>query len=251
VSDASCYALITGAASGIGRAVAVRLSAQRRLILHDMNDVGLEETRQQCATPDRHLVWRFDLREIEQLSPGLTALLVENHASVEFFIHCAGIVTILPARSVDHDTARDIMTVNFLSALDITSVLLKKRINGTSLHDIVFISSLSSKFGTRGHSLYCASKGALDSYMKALAVELAPQVRVNSVLPGAIETPLTVQAMSDPAIAAKWKRDYLLGLGKPEYVVDMVEFLISDKARWITGQQVVVDGGWTAEMSLK
>jgi NAD(P)-dependent dehydrogenase (short-subunit alcohol dehydrogenase family) len=251
VAEPSSYTLVTGAASGIGRAIAVRLSAERRLILHDLNGAGLEESRRQCATPDRHLAWRFDLREIEQLGPGLSALLLENHASVECFIHCAGIVTILPARSVDHNTAKDIMAVNFLSALDITSILLKKRINGMSLRNIVFISSLSSKFGTRGHSLYCASKGALDSYMKALAVELAPQVRVNSVLPGAIETPLTVQAMSDAAIATKWKRDYLLGLGKPEYIVDMVEFLVSDKARWITGQQVVVDGGWTAEMSLK
>ena len=251
MAEPSTCTLVTGAASGIGRAVAVRLSAERRLILHDLNAAGLEETRQQCAMPDRHLSWRYDLREIEQLGPGLSALLSENHASVECFIHCAGIVTILPARSVDHNTAKDIMTVNFLAALDITSVLLKKLVNGMSLRSIVFISSIWSKFGARGHSLYCASKGALDSYMKALAAELAPRVRVNSVLPGAIETPLAVQAMSDPAIAAKWKRDYLLGLGKPEYIVDMVEFLVSDRARWITGQQIVVDGGRTVDMSLK
>ena len=251
MAEPSVFTLITGAASGIGRATAIRLSAERRLILHDRDLAGLVETRARCTLPERHLPWQFDLKEIEQLGPALSAFLAGNNAAVECLIHCAGIVTILPARSVDHGTAKDIMTVNFLSALDMTSTLLKKRVNGTALTCIVFISSIWSKYGARGHSLYCASKGALDSYMKALAAELAPHVRVNSVLPGAIKTPLAVQAMSDPAIAAKWNRDYILGLGEPEYIVDMIEFLISDKAKWITGQQVVVDGGRTVDMSLK
>lgn len=243
--------LISGAASGMGRAIARQLSSSRRLLLLDKNGPGLEETKSGCAQPESHVLWQFDLSALDTLEQELAKVLGRAGCVVEAFVHCAGIVTILPAKSADHRAAKEIMTVNFLAAADITSALLKKRVNGPALRNVIFISSIWSKFGARGHSLYCASKGALDSYMKALAAELAPAVRVNSILPGAIKTPLATAAMADEQIAAKFKRDYLLGLGEPGDIANMVEFLLSERARWITGQQIVVDGGRTVDMSLK
>jgi NAD(P)-dependent dehydrogenase (short-subunit alcohol dehydrogenase family) len=117
------------------------------------------------------------------------------------------------------------------------------------LRNIVFVSSTASKFGAKGFSLYCASKGALDSLMRALAVELAPGIRVNSVLPGGVRTEMTESMFNDPQLADRLSVNYPLGLGQPSDIALAIEFLLSDKARWITGQQLVVDGGRTVNIT--
>jgi len=249
--DPALYTLITGASAGLGRAAAVRLSRQQRLILHGRNLERLEETRRMCESPERHIIWVFDLKQVSELAASLAPLLTSEGRGVDAFVHCAGIVTVLPMRSVDHRVARDIMDVNFFSAVEIINLLLKKKINGRHLASILFVSSIWSRFGARAHSAYCASKAALDGLMRALAVELAPAVRVNSILPGAIETSMAARAFDDPAILDKLKRDYPMGLGQPEDIADTIEFILSAKARWLTGQEIVVDGGRTVNMSLK
>jgi NAD(P)-dependent dehydrogenase (short-subunit alcohol dehydrogenase family) len=138
---------------------------------------------------------------------------------------------------------------NFFSAMELTKTLMKKKVNDRQLRSIVFISSIASKFGARGFSAYSASKGALDALMKGLAIELAPGVRVNSVLPGGVRTHMTESIYQDSEVAARLERDYPLGLGSPTDIVNAVEFLISEKSRWITGQQIVVDGGRTVNIT--
>ena len=243
--------LITGSSSGLGRASALRLSRERTLILHGRNLDRLEDTRNQCSNPERHVLWPFDLKDIGNLSHALAHLLAEKALSVEALVHCAGMVTILPARSIDYRTASEIMTVNFMSALEIISTLLKKRNNPCGLSNIVFVSSISARFGARGHSAYCASKSALDGFMRALAVELAPATRVNSVLPGTIKTSMSEDALTDPLIIEKLRQDYPLGTGRPDDVASAIEFLLSTGARWLTGQEIVLDGGRTINASLK
>jgi NAD(P)-dependent dehydrogenase (short-subunit alcohol dehydrogenase family) len=243
--------LITGASSGIGRATALRLSCGRSLILHGRDVVRLEETRQACLKPDSHLVWPFKLSDVASLADSLTNLLSESGVSAEAFVHCAGMVEVLPMRSTDHSTMLRTMTVNFLSAAEIVNVLLKKRVNNRELRNVVFISSIYSRFGARGHSAYAASKAALDGLMRTLAVELAPSVRVNSILPGAVPTPMAEESFSDPEILDGFRRNYPLGIGAPDNIADAVEFLLSEKARWMTGQEITVDGGRTVNMSLK
>ena len=129
--------------------------------------------------------------------------------------------------------------------------LLKKRINTSVLRSVVFISSIYSRVGVRGHSIYCATKAALDGLMRALAVELAPDTRVNCILPGALNTAMAASAMNDAEVAANVKASYPLGIGKPEDIANAVQFLLSDEARWLTGQELVIDGGRTVNFSLK
>jgi NAD(P)-dependent dehydrogenase (short-subunit alcohol dehydrogenase family) len=99
--------------------------------------------------------------------------------------------------------------------------------------------------------MYCATKGALDALMRALAAELAPEVRVNSVLPGAVQTSMAAEGFSDPEIVENLRRDYPLGTGDVADIAEAVEFLLSERAKWVTGHEMVVDGGRTASMSLK
>ena len=145
--------------------------------------------------------------------------------------------------------AMNMMNVNFFAAVEISRVLVSQRCNGQSLSNLVFVSSIASQFGSKGHSLYSASKGALDALMRSLAIELAPRVRVNSVLPGAISTPMTASTFANQELADRLKQQYPLGLGTADDVAALIEFLISDAARWITGQQFVVDGGRTADIT--
>jgi NAD(P)-dependent dehydrogenase (short-subunit alcohol dehydrogenase family) len=243
--------LITGASSGIGRSAAARLSRGRVLILHGRNVERLEETRRLCENPTAHLLWPFELASVGDIAASLASLLAESGALVEAFVHCAGAATVLPMKGLDYRAMRAALDVNFCSAAEIVHTLLKKKINQQRLANIVFVSSIFSPFGARGHAAYCASKAALDGLMRALAVELAPAVRVNSVLPGAVRTAMAADGFADPEIAAKLERDYPLGVGRPEDVADALEFLLSPQSRWLTGQQVVVDGGRTVNMSLK
>lgn len=250
MSTGAPLTLITGASSGIGRDAAVRLSKDRRLILHGRDRARLQETVSMCAESSAHLIWPYDLREVENLGTSLTNLLQGSSAGVEAFVHAAGSVKALPLRSVNYQVAMEMMNVNFFSAMEIVSLLVRQKINGSNLRSVVLISSIWSTFGAKGHSVYCASKAAADGLVRALAVELAPTVRVNSILPGAIRTSMAEGAFDDPAIVAKLKQDYPLGIGCPQDVSEAIEFLLSNKSRWITGQQLVVDGGRTVNMSL-
>ena len=243
------FTLITGASSGIGRETAINLSAQHNLILNGRDLARLQETLSMCST-GQHLIWPFDLKVKKDLSASLIQFMKDNNLLIDTFLHIAGMVAIQPARMLNHETASSIMSVNCLSALEITSVLVKK-CNQKKLKNVTFISSIWSQFGAKGYTLYCASKGALDSAMRALALELAPDVRVNSILLGAIETPLSKQSFADLEIKQKFLDDYPLGIGEKIDAVTAIKFLISSDAKWITGQQIVVDGGRTINMSPK
>lgn len=243
------YLLLTGASSGIGRDMAVSLSDRYSLILNGRDAARLEETRQACRSPERHLCWARDLTGVGTLGAALTAFLGEHDAQVSGFVHCAAILKVLPLRSIAIEHAQDVMNTNVLAAMEITRILTRRAVNGRNLDSIVFISSIASRFGAKGFTAYCASKAALDGLMKALAVELGPQVRVNSVLPGGVRTPMTDAMFDDPDTAERLTRDYPLGVGLPSDIGDAVAFLLSPKARWITGHQMTVDGGRSANIS--
>ena len=156
-------------------------------------------------------------------------------------IYSAGITKILPIKNISVMNIDEIFTVNLFSAIEILKTLLKKD-NKKSLKNVIFISSLWSIRGEVGNSIYAASKGALNALTFSLAKELAPTIRVNSILPGAVKTPMT-EMLLDSEIGQRQLRDYPLGFGECSDITDYVEFLLSEKARWITGQLIKIDGG--------
>jgi NAD(P)-dependent dehydrogenase (short-subunit alcohol dehydrogenase family) len=115
---------------------------------------------------------------------------------------------------------------------------------------IVFMSSVAATHGQTGMSLYCASKGAIESLTRAAAVELAPRrIRVNAIRAGAFASPMhtrITQGMTEAAIDA-YAAKHLFGFGRPEDVAHAVVFLLSDMAKWVTGSIFTIDGGYSAK----
>jgi NAD(P)-dependent dehydrogenase (short-subunit alcohol dehydrogenase family) len=237
------YTLITGASSGFGRSIAQRLAPSRKLILVGRSTETLEAARKSYAFPERHLLWVRDLSKLEGISDELTALLAAQDILIDHFIHSAGLIRIQLARAVEMSAVKQMFNVNLFSAMEIIRPLTRKTVNHGALRSITFISSIATRVGAIGYFGYGASKGGVNAMSSALAVELAPAVRVNAILPGIIGTEMNTEHFKSPEFLASVRATHPLGFGRPEDVADAAEFLSSDHARWITGQELVVDGG--------
>lgn len=233
------YTLISGASSSIGSAIARRLSGARSLILHGRDAARLSQLRDECGG-GQHLIWTHDLTDIEGIAGALGELPMPDSALVEGFVHCAGALLLGAFRLVRPEQERALFAVNVFSAIELVRVLRRQKPNHGALAQVVFISSAASLVGEKGNALYTATKGALDAYMKSAAIELAPKCRVNSILPGMVEG-----GMSAGLVEAA-QANYPLGIGRPDDIASAAEFLLSERAQWITGQQILVDGGYSA-----
>lgn len=245
------YVLITGASSGVGRELAIQLSEQYPLILSGRNLDRLEETKQSCNNQQDILIWNFDLSRSEVLEDEFKQWIKEKKVAICAFVHCAGVVKMLPCKVWSYNAFEETYKVNVFSAAMIVKVLTSKKVNSKSLKSVVFISSNISNRGAKVFSIYGSSKSALDGLMRNLAIELAPNVRVNSVLPGGMMTEMTKEMFEDEALKAQFEKAYPLGMGTPGQIAPMVDFLISEKASWITGQQLVIDGGRSIDITEK
>ena len=240
------FILITGASSGIGKEISAQLSFNFNVVLCGRNQEKLNETKLLCSSNNESL---FDLSDISNIENSLSSFIKENNIVVSHFIHCAGYMKMQPLKLLSLDNLQQTFSTNVFSAAMICKVLIKRKINLSSLKSIVLISSNISDRGAKALAAYGASKGAIDSLMRCLAVELAPSVRVNSVLPGAVRTEMTENIFANEEVANRMEKTYPLGIGCSEDIANAVEFLISEKARWITGQQLTVDGGRTVDIS--
>jgi NAD(P)-dependent dehydrogenase (short-subunit alcohol dehydrogenase family) len=243
------FVFITGASFGIGRAIAINLSADYNIVLSGRNLERLHETKVGCSTINEQLIFPFDLSKVGEIEKAFSEFIAENSIEISSYVHCAGFMKMIPLKMMNLDVINNTLATNFISATLISKVLTQWKVNGNALKSIVFISSNISNFGAKAFSIYAASKGALDSMMRCLAVELAPKVRVNSVLPGAILTPMTESIFENKEASERMISTYPLGLGNPDDIYQMVSFLLSDKSRWITGQQFTVDGGRTINIT--
>lgn len=241
------YLFLTGASSGVGRELAVYLSSSYNLIINGRNEDRLSETRQLCENDV--LIWPYDLTNTASLEEDLSQWIKDNDVSITTFVHCAGLMKMMPLRSVDSKTLYDTFATNVFAPELITKVLTSRKINGRNLKSVVFISSNISDRGAAAFSVYGASKSGLDGLMRNLAIELAPNVRVNSVLPGGMITEMTKDLFSDENVKKQFEMNYPLGIGTPADIAPAVEFLLSDNSKWITGQQFVVDGGRTIDIT--
>lgn len=243
------WVLITGASSGIGRAVSIELSRTYDVVLNGRDEGRLRETASACVPEARKELLPLDVSQVETVADALGAFLESRKLNVTGLVHCAGVSRILPLRMTALIDVQDTFNTNVIAPLMIVKALASKRINGNALKNVVLISSNISDRGAKAFAAYGASKAGVNGLMRCLAVELAPNVRVNSVLPGAVRTRMTEKIFSNEEVVERMKSQYPLGLGTPQNIADAVAFLLSDKAAWITGQQITVDGGSTINIT--
>lgn len=238
--------LITGASSGIGRSCAVlasQLGATVVLVARD--DTRLAETLEQMPS-GIHMMMPFDLKELDRYEELFVSCASER--KLDGIVHAAGIGPAMPIQSVSLATMREVMNVNYFAFMELVKWFSKKKYSSGG--SVVGISSISGSVGWQGVSLYSGSKGAMNSSVRSLAVELAPKkIRVNSVVPSYIRTTMNDESISvgSDEAAKQILAKQPLGLGEPEDVAHAVAFLLSDAARFITGTQLVVDGGYLAQ----
>lgn len=237
------YLLITGASSGIGKGIALSLSKKYNLILHGRDAERLASVKNQCDSSNQHLIWRFDLNDIVNVEASLIDFIQHNQIELSYYVHSAGYMKMVPLKMTNLELIQHTFNINLFSSVLITKVLTQKKSNNAALESAVFISSNMSNSGAKAMSSYGASKGAIDTLMKCLAVELAPRVRLNSILPGAVITEMTKHIFENDEVRNRMEATYPLGIGQPEDIANAVAFLLSDQAKWITGQQFTVDGG--------
>jgi NAD(P)-dependent dehydrogenase (short-subunit alcohol dehydrogenase family) len=240
------YTLITGASSAIGQAIAGRLASTRRLVLHGRDEAKLERLRKSCPESARHILWLQDLSNVTETGSGLVSLLAQRQILVDSLVHCAATLELRAFRLIKPERELDVFAVNVFSAMEIVRVLRRQKPNRASLTNIVLISSAASRFGDKGNAVYTATKGALDAFMKSLAIELAPAARVNSILPGMIDEGMSEVTLQLPGYETTVRQNYPLGIGKASHIAGAAEFLLSPGSCWITGQQFMVDGGFSA-----
>jgi len=234
--------LVTGASSGIGRAIAVECSKMgAKVIITARNEERLKETLSQMCGNGHSLIVADLTIEKDRI------LLAEQTPTLDGLVNCAGIVRTLLFPFIDADSLSEVMSINFTAPTLISAQLVKnkKLVKNSS---IVFISSISGSLCVwGGNSIYSASKGAINGVMKNMALDLATKgIRVNSVTPGMIETPvLDGGAIDEEQLTEDRKRYPLKRYGKPEEVAYAVIYLLSDASCWITGSNLVIDGGYT------
>lgn len=238
------YTLITGATSDIGRQICTTLeSSGHTLLLTDLDEGVLANAKAGLQHPEKHLTLALDLSEVEKAEQKLLEFIVANQIQVTKAVFAAGIFAVKPLKLMNYAFLKKNFDIALFSIFVLTKILTTKKVNADNLRNIVLISSVSAIMGTKGYTTYGAVKAGMLGLMKSLAAELSPRATVNAVLPGSIRTKTTnylYEAQEAP------NPRYLLGDGEKTDIANMVDFLLSDKARWITGQMFIVDGGLTS-----
>ncbi len=233
--------LVTGATSGIGRQIAIDAArAGARVTLSGRNEQRMAEVLSNMSASN-HESFLMDLSQASDIDEAINKM-----TNFDALVFNAGALKTIPVRFVKQEDIDQLFQVNFNSIVILVQKLLKaKKINDGAA--IVMISSASTLKFTLGNSMYAATKAALNAYTRALALELAPKrIRVNAVLPGMIETNILQNSSIGAAELELHKKNYPLGrFGNPSDVSNLVHFLISDASAWMTGSQIVLDGGYT------
>lgn len=232
--------LITGASSGIGGNAAVRISEMGGNVVLSGRDVNrLNEVASKCVQGKTQIV-AADISTQDGRDH-----LANSVPHIDGLVNCVGTVHPFPVRFLDQQKMDQTLNVNFEAPVLMTAAILKaKKINPES--SLVYLSSISSFRPQRGAAMYGASKAAIESFVKVLAQELhAQKIRVNSIAPAMVKTPMYDRAeemVSKDEMDAHVSK-YLLGVGYPDDVANAIIFLLSPASRWITGINLILDGG--------
>lgn len=230
--------VVTGASSGMGRQIALELAEAGAIVLAiARGKQELEHLKKEY--PDRIMLGAVDVTDSDAIEESIKSF-VEAYGKLNGCIHAAGIVEFTPLKTYDELVAKKIMEVSFWAGIKIVQISMKNKYAKIG-SAVVLFSSVSGNKGEKGMFAYSSAKAALKVAIKSLAKELAAKKhRINTVSPGFVETNMTNQTIvSDESL-----KEYLLGIGKVTDVSGVVLFLMSSQASWITGTDIIVDGGY-------
>lgn len=232
--------LITGASSGVGYATAIECSRMGANLVITGRDKERLESCLNSLLGNGHTLIQADLTNKEELGQ-----LVELVPALDGIVICAGQGTTLPIKSANTQKYQDIFDINFFAPVELLRLLFKgKKIN--SCASIVIIASIGGTFRFEpANAVYGTSKAAVNTFMKFAAIEFAAKgIRVNSICPGMVETPLMKNGRFSEEQLEAYREAYpLKRFGKPEEIGQAAIYLLSNAASWVTGTSLVIDGG--------
>lgn len=235
------YTIVTGAASDIGKAISINLAENGHCILMiDIDKESMDNIIKLLPFSDKHLSLVVDFSNIEESEDIIKKFILDNNIEIKHAVFAAGIFSIKPLRMLTHDYFQKSFDIAVYSIIQIMQIVTSKKINKDNFESAVIISSIAAKVGTKGYVLYSGVKAALLGITHSLAVEFAPNIRINSILPGSIRTKATAFIYNSVENANPRS---LLGEGQPIDIANLINFLLSDNSRWITGQEFIIDGG--------
>lgn len=237
-------AVVTGAGRGIGRGIALALAKEKCNVV--VSDLDLKNCQTVVAELQKLGVKAMAIKcDVSKKSSvaDLFKKAAKTFGKIDILVNNAGIFPFVPFEKMTEADWDKVIDVNLKSIFLCSQAAVKVMPVGGK---IVNVSSIASLVGFEGLVHYCASKGGINGLIRALALELASKkITVNAVAPGAIETPGASKASTPDSVKQTIAMIPLSRMGKPEDIANAVVFLASDMASYITGQVIVVDGGWT------
>jgi L-rhamnose 1-dehydrogenase len=244
-------AVVTGAARGIGRAIAVRFGQEgARVAIVDLREEeGRETLRLIEAAGGQAAFVSTDVSDRRQVQAMVDAV-VEQWGTIDILVNDAGICPFEEFLEMSEDLWDRVLAVNlkgyFLCSQAVARVMVEQGVKGR----IIAVSSISSEFGGSSQAHYCASKAGINLLVKSMAISLGSHgITCNAVLPGTVETDINREALADPEVRDYWSKRAPLGrLGQPDDIAGPVLFFASDDSVWCTGSMLVVDGGTSVNL---
>lgn len=236
--------LITGASGGIGNAIAKKFAKNNNniILIYNNNKLPLEKLKQKFKNCNIEII-KCDLTESKQIF-SMVNKLIKSYKKIDYLINCAGISKFQQIQDTTDEDFNQVINNNLKSTLFTISAVSKYMIS-EKYGKIVNISSMWGVVGASMESLYSASKGAINTLTLSLAKELGPSnITVNSVCPGLIDTKMN-ECLSKETKDEIIENTPIRRIGQPEDIASIVEFLCSNKADFITGQIITVDGGFS------
>lgn len=238
--------LVTGASSGLGRAIAVSCARMGAEIIATGRDSDrLAETLEELhnLSPIRHRAINADLTSRAQRE----ALVEQLDGALNGLVHSAGISRLCPVRMLSEAHMREVNSINVEAPMLLTQAVLKRNLLAPD-SSVLFVASIAAHIGVPGVGVYSGTKAAIIAMARCLALEVVKRrIRVNCLSPSLVETPLFDQAaksVGDESINRQ-QANHPLGFGKPSDVANAAIYMLSDASRWVTGTTLVMDGGLT------
>ena len=238
--------LITGATSGIGLALCEFLLNSDC----DIIAVGRDEDKINHLKDKFKENFKFvslDLNLFEDYKKIFDDSLAGK--KLDGLVHCAGIEETLPLTLYNTQSVRKIFDINVFSGIELLRYFSKQKYSNDGA-SVVYLSSVMGELGQSGKIGYCSTKAAILGLVKSSSLELSKRkFRVNAVSPGVVNTPMTQKLFSqiEDENIKRIKEMHPLGIGEVEDVVPLIAFLLSDHSRWITGQNIKIDGGYSTQ----